>query len=156
VAAAEQARLELRKALTGDGAEAAEAIMTVTHHGVSALDEGEMVRLREVAAQLRVDSIRSSAATGSGHPTSSLSAADLLAVLISRYLRYDWRNPDDPANDHLIFSKTCPETLRRLWHADSSRHSPRAPSWLRSSSCRPPWQVMIWPKTGSTMALRRA
>ena len=60
---------------------------------------------RELGQQLRVDSIRSSAAAGSGHPTSSMSAADLLAVLISKYLRYDFDRPDDPRNDHLIFSK---------------------------------------------------
>ena len=60
---------------------------------------------RELGQQLRVDSIRSSSAAGSGHPTSSMSAADLMAVLISKYLHYDFGNPDDPRNDHLIFSK---------------------------------------------------
>ena len=59
----------------------------------------------ELAGQLRVDSIRASTAAGSGHPTSSMSAADLLAVLITRHLRYDWDDPASPANDHLIFSK---------------------------------------------------
>jgi len=59
----------------------------------------------ELAQQLRVDSIRCSTAAGSGHPTSSMSAADVMAVLLARYLRYDWRQPDNPANDHLIFSK---------------------------------------------------
>jgi transketolase len=59
----------------------------------------------ELAQQLRVDSIRCSTSAGSGHPTSSMSAADLMAVLLARHLRYDWRNPHDPANDHLIFSK---------------------------------------------------
>jgi transketolase len=34
-----------------------------------------------------------------------MSAADLLAVLITRHLRYDWDNPRSPDNDHLIFSK---------------------------------------------------
>src|SRR5690349_12118810 len=34
-----------------------------------------------------------------------MSAADLMAVLVSRHLRYDWDNPDHPGNDHLIFSK---------------------------------------------------
>src|SRR3989442_8421122 len=58
-----------------------------------------------LAQQLRVDSIRSSTAAGSGHPTSSMSAADLIAVLIARYLQYDWNKPKDPNNDHLIFSK---------------------------------------------------
>src|SRR5258708_16055339 len=60
---------------------------------------------RELARQLRADSIRCSTAAGSGHPTSSLSAADLLAVLLAGHLRYDWTKPKDPANDHLIFSK---------------------------------------------------
>jgi transketolase len=59
----------------------------------------------DLAAQLRVDSIRSSTSAGSGHPTSSMSAADLLAVLVTRHLRYDWDDPGLPVNDHLIFSK---------------------------------------------------
>jgi transketolase len=59
----------------------------------------------ELAAQLRVDSIRSSTSAGSGHPTSSMSAADLLAVLVGRHLRYDWDEPHADNNDHLIFSK---------------------------------------------------
>src|SRR3979409_781308 len=60
---------------------------------------------RELARQLRADSIRCSTAAGSGHPTSSLSAADLVAVLLVSRLRYDWSTPKSPANDHLIFSK---------------------------------------------------
>jgi transketolase len=60
---------------------------------------------RELGQQLRVDSIRSSSAAGSGHPTSSMSAADLMAVLMAKYLHYDFDRPDDPRNDHLIFSK---------------------------------------------------
>src|ERR1700749_3900922 len=59
----------------------------------------------DLAAQLRVDSIRSSTSAGSGHPTSSMSAADLLAGLVSRHLRYHWDEPHSPVNDHLIFSK---------------------------------------------------
>jgi transketolase len=59
----------------------------------------------ELAQQLRVDSVRSSTSAGSGHPTSSMSAADLLAVLVGRHLRYDWDDPANPDNDHLIFSK---------------------------------------------------
>jgi transketolase len=59
----------------------------------------------ELGQQLRVDSVRASAAAGSGHPTSSMSAADLIAVLLDGHLRLDLANPDDPRNDHLIFSK---------------------------------------------------
>jgi transketolase len=61
--------------------------------------------LGELAQQLRVDSVRCSAAASSGPPTSSMSAADLMAVLLARYLRYDFARPDAPGNDHLIFSK---------------------------------------------------
>jgi transketolase len=69
-----------------------------------------MKDLQELAAQLRVDSIRCTTAAGSGHPTSALSAADLMAVLLSKYLRYDWANPRHPNNDRLLFSKghACP------------------------------------------------
>jgi transketolase len=65
---------------------------------------------KELAAQLRVDSIRCTTAAGSGHPTSSMSAADLMAVLLAKYLRYDWADPHHPNNDRLIFSKghACP------------------------------------------------
>src|ERR671912_1732522 len=60
---------------------------------------------RALAQQLRVDSIRSSTGASSGHPTSSMSAAELMAVLLGKYLRYDFDAPGNPANDHLIFSK---------------------------------------------------
>ncbi|MFT3878768.1 MAG: transketolase [Gemmatales bacterium] len=66
--------------------------------------------MQDLAAQLRVDSIRCTTTAGSGHPTSSLSAADLMAVLQSKYLRFDWSNPKRLSNDRLIFSKghACP------------------------------------------------
>ena len=47
-------------------------------------------QLSELGQQLRVDSVRSSSAAGSGHPTSSMSAADLMAVLMGNHLRYDF------------------------------------------------------------------
>ena len=61
--------------------------------------------LQEFARQLRVDSIRAADAAGSGHPTSAMSAADLMAVLFANHLRYDFDAPENPANDHLVFSK---------------------------------------------------
>jgi transketolase len=60
---------------------------------------------RELGQQLRVDSIRASAVPNSGHPTSSMSAADLMAVLFAEHFHYDFDNPEDPRNDHLVFSK---------------------------------------------------
>src|SRR5690348_10442636 len=60
---------------------------------------------RELGQQLRVDSVRAAAVTKSGHPTSSMSAADLMSVLLAKYLRYDFDAPHEPHNDHLVFSK---------------------------------------------------
>src|ERR1700744_5146351 len=76
--------------------------MGSTPQSLTGIDLGQAA---ELAAQLRVDSVRSSTSAGSGHPTSTRSADDLLAVLVGRPLRYDWDNPGNPANDHLIFSK---------------------------------------------------
>lgn len=61
--------------------------------------------LKEIAQQLRVDAVRASAAGEADPPTSALSAAELMAVLIARHLRVDLDHPDDLARDHLILSK---------------------------------------------------
>ncbi|NEA50565.1 transketolase [Streptomyces sp. SID10815] len=61
--------------------------------------------LVELGQQLRVDSVRAAAAAGSGHPTSSMSAADLMAVLLANHLRYDFDQPDHPGNDRFVLSK---------------------------------------------------
>ncbi|MFF1307372.1 transketolase [Streptomyces sp. NPDC058307] len=66
------------------------------------MNTGELV---ELAQQLRVDSVRSSAAAGSGHPTSSMSAADLMAVLLANHFRYDFDRPEYPGNDRFVLSK---------------------------------------------------
>src|SRR3954451_8127559 len=66
---------------------------------------------RELGQQLRVDAVRPAAEAGSGHPTSGMSAADLMAVLMAKYLRYDFENPHDPHNDRLVFSKGHASTL---------------------------------------------
>ncbi|WP_413759594.1 transketolase [Streptomyces sp. MMBL 11-3] len=65
----------------------------------------DSARLIELGQQLRVDSVRAAAAAGSGHPTSSMSAADLVAVLFARHLRYDFERPDHPGNDRFVLSK---------------------------------------------------
>src|SRR4028118_283143 len=65
---------------------------------------------QQLASQLRIDSIRCTTAAGSGHPTSAMSAADLMSVLLASHLKYDFDQPDHPNNDSLIFSKghACP------------------------------------------------
>ncbi|MGW3507509.1 transketolase [Streptomyces sp. NPDC000994] len=61
--------------------------------------------LVELGQQLRVDSVRAAAAAGSGHPTSSMSAADIMAVLLANHLRYDFDRPEHPGNDRFVLSK---------------------------------------------------
>src|SRR5919109_2506596 len=68
-------------------------------------------RRRQLAQQFRVDSVRMSAAAKSGHPTSAMSAAELMAVLVDGYLRFDFEQPKSPANDRLVFSKGHASTL---------------------------------------------
>jgi transketolase len=67
--------------------------------------------LRELGQQLRVDSIRPAAVAKSGHPTSGMSAADLMAVLVANHFRYDFAEPKRATNDRLIFSKGHASTL---------------------------------------------
>ncbi len=59
----------------------------------------------DLAAQIAVDSIRATTAAGSGHPTSSMSSAHLLAVLFADHLRTDVKDPKALANDRFVLSK---------------------------------------------------
>jgi transketolase len=71
----------------------------------------EANELRELGQQFRVDSVRCAAAAKSGHPTSGMSAADLMAVLVANHYRYDFDKPKRAENDRLIFSKGHASTL---------------------------------------------
>src|SRR3954469_12275440 len=62
-------------------------------------------RWNDLAAQIAVDSIRATTAAGSGHPTSSMSCAQLLAVLFADHLRYDIKDPHYRGNDRFVLSK---------------------------------------------------
>ncbi|MFO0703201.1 MAG: 1-deoxy-D-xylulose-5-phosphate synthase N-terminal domain-containing protein [Patescibacteria group bacterium] len=65
-----------------------------------------MKNTKYAAKLLRYYSILSTTKAGSGHPTSCLSSADLMASLFfDGYFKYDIENPDNLENDRLIFSK---------------------------------------------------
>jgi transketolase len=68
-------------------------------------------QLQELGQQFRVDSVRAAAAAKSGHPSSGMSAADLMAVLVANHYRYDFDNPKRAENDRLVFSKGHASTL---------------------------------------------
>ena len=61
--------------------------------------------LKGIANQLRIHSITSTTAAGSGHPTSCCSAADVMATLFFGHMRYDAKNPHYHNNDRFILSK---------------------------------------------------
>jgi transketolase len=67
--------------------------------------EDRNAAIAELGQQLRVDAVRATARAGSGHPTSSMSAADLMAGLLSGHLRYDFDRPRLAGNDRVVFSK---------------------------------------------------
>lgn len=65
-----------------------------------------MEGLKKLAKLIRYYILISSSEAGSGHPTSSLSAVDLMTVLFfNKFFRFDLKNPKNPNNDRLIFSK---------------------------------------------------
>src|SRR5713226_3562373 len=61
--------------------------------------------LREKARMLRIHSMRATTAAGSGHPTSCLSAADIVSALFFHAMRYDAKNFDAPTGDRFVLSK---------------------------------------------------
>lgn len=61
--------------------------------------------LTDLARLIRYYILLSTSQAGSGHPTSSLSATDLLTALFFTQLRFDLDNPDYLLNDRFILSK---------------------------------------------------
>jgi len=71
--------------------------------------------LAEKGRQLRIDSLKATTEAGSGHPSSSLSAADLVSVIFFREMQFDPKDPHNPANDRFVLSKGHAAPL--LWAA---------------------------------------
>jgi len=67
--------------------------------------ETDIELLKGIANQLRILSIAATTAAGSGHPTSCLSAADIMAALFFGHMKYDAKNPHFYNNDRFILSK---------------------------------------------------
>jgi transketolase len=71
--------------------------------------------LKEKGRRLRIHSLKATTEAGSGHPSSCLSAADLASVLFFHEMRFDPKDPRNPANDRFILSKGHAAPL--LWAA---------------------------------------
>jgi transketolase len=69
-------------------------------------NEERLAKLRKIATLMRYQILAATTEAGSGHPTSSLSATELMAgLLFGGFFRYDTSRPQHPNNDRLIFSK---------------------------------------------------
>ncbi|XP_025789825.1 transketolase-like protein 1 isoform X1 [Puma concolor] len=80
-------------------------VSTVTPEEETKPDWKTLQILRDMASRLRIHSIRAACASSSGHPTSSSSAAEVMAVLFFHIMRYKQEDPENPDNDRFILSK---------------------------------------------------
>ena len=71
--------------------------------------------LKEKGRRLRILSLKATTEAGSGHPSSCLSAADLISVIFFHEMQFDPRDPHNPANDRFVLSKGHAAPL--LWAA---------------------------------------
>ena len=71
----------------------------------STLSQEHLNALHNAATHLRIESVRSTSAAGSGHPSSCCSAADIVAALFFSIMRYDPKNPKAPNSDRFVLSK---------------------------------------------------
>jgi len=68
-------------------------------------DQKKVQDLKDLANRLRILSIKSTTAAGSGHPTSCCSMADITSVLFFHTMRYKVSDPRDPSSDRFVLSK---------------------------------------------------
>lgn len=105
--------------------------------------------LEALAQRLRRDSLISTSEAGSGHPTTCMSAAELIAVLFFREMAFDPKDPNRPGTDHFVLSKghAAPilwaalaeagaipydtKTLRRIDSPLEGHPTPRVPGWVK-------------------------
>src|SRR5688572_9630061 len=110
------------------------------------VDDGTLAQL---AQKLRRDSLISTSEAGSGHPTTCMSAAEIVSVLFFREMALDPRNPWRAGTDHFVLSKghAAPilwgalkeagaiehdtATLRRSDSPLEGHPTPRVPGWVR-------------------------
>jgi transketolase len=75
--------------------------------------------LKEKGRRLRINSIRATTEAGSGHPSSCLSAADLVSVIFFNEMRFDPKDPHNPNNDRFVLSKGHAAPLLYAAYAES-------------------------------------
>ncbi len=81
------------------------SIVTAPSAGSPPTAQRSTAALHEIATQLRIDAVQATTAAASGHPTSCVSAAEIMAVLFFDVMRYDVQDPRAPRNDVFVLSK---------------------------------------------------
>ena len=80
------------------------------------VDASLLSSLKNIAGRLRIESIRATTASASGHPTTCMSSAELMAALFFADMRFDPKHPQHPEADRLIMSKGhAAPLLYALW-----------------------------------------
>ncbi len=77
----------------------------MTASPTSAPTPANLETLRDKARRLRVHSLRATTAAGSGHPTSCLSAAEIMAGVFFHAMRFDQADPNSATSDRFVLSK---------------------------------------------------
>ena len=87
--------------------------------------------LKEKGRRLRIHSLKATTEAGSGHPSSCLSAADLVSVIFFNEMQFDPGDPHNPANDRFVLSKGHAAPLLWAAYAESGIIDEKAPLTLR-------------------------
>jgi transketolase len=69
------------------------------------MSTNSLATLQNLATRLRIDSVQSTSKAGSGHPTTCLSAAEIMSVVFFDEMRFDPKDPRNPDNDRFVLSK---------------------------------------------------
>ena len=84
------------------------------------IDRASLVpALKNIATRLRIDSIRATSESGTGHPTSCMSMADVTAALFFAEMRYDPKNPKNTESDRFVLEFKKPDRKKAV---NSSKH----------------------------------
>ncbi|VDN04715.1 unnamed protein product [Thelazia callipaeda] len=86
-------------------------------HHCEIMSKASTKQLYDLANHMRIDTIRMTCAAKSGHPTSSCSAAEIIATLFFHEMRLSKAFPKNPSSDRFVLSKghACP-ILYAAWH----------------------------------------
>ena len=133
--------------------------------------------VRDKARLLRIHSIRATTAAGSGHPTSCLSCAELVAATFFHAMRFDPAHPNAIAGDRFVLSKghAAPIlyaalaesgvfpvsrllTLRQFNSELEGHPTPLIPAWmpLRALSAKAFPSALVWQWAHGWLVRRRA